>query len=305
VITYLIRRLVHSLFVLIGVSAIVFVLIRLTGDPALLLLPPDATVEQIRAFRQQMGFDKPVYLQYVDFLGRAVQGDFGMSFRNRQPALGLVLERLPATLELTLVGLVVALLVSIPSGILSAVRKDSMVDAVSRVVALFGQCIPSFWLAIMLILVFSVSLRWFPAYGRGGPEYLVLPGLTLGLYSAAITSRLLRSSMLEVLSSDYVRTAYAKGLRERAVLYHHALKNAAIPVVTVIGLQVGTLLGGAVITEYVFAYPGMGRLVLQAIAYRDFSVVQAFVLVIASLIAAINIAMDLLYAWLDPRVRIR
>lgn len=303
-IAFLLRRILHSVFVVVGVTAIVFILIRLTGDPALLLLPPDSSAQEIADFRHRMGFDRPIYVQYVDFLRRAAHGDFGMSFRNQQPALPLVLERLPATLQLTFVGFLISLAIAIPSGILAATHKNSAIDAVSRIVSLLGQCIPSFWLGIMLILVFAVNLGWLPAYGRGSLRHLVLPGITLGAYLAAITSRLLRSSLLEVLNSDYIRTARAKGLTEQLVLYRHALKNAAIPVVTVIGLQFGILLGGAVVTEYVFSYPGVGRLVLQAISYRDFSVVQAFVVVMAVVIAIINIVIDLLYVWFDPRVRI-
>jgi peptide/nickel transport system permease protein len=197
------------------------------------------------------------------------------------------------------------LVIALPVGIISATHRDTWLDGLGRSLALLGQAVPTFWLGMMLILLFSVNLRWFPPFGAGGPQHLVLPGIALGAYSAAITSRLLRSSLLEIFGTDYLRTARAKGLGERAVVLGHALQNAALPVVTVLGLQVGTLLGGAVVTEFVFAYPGMGRLVLQAIGNRDYAVVQAFVVLIALIIAGINILVDLLYAALDPRVRLR
>ncbi len=295
----------QSIFVLIGVSLLVFVLVRLSGDPVLLLMPPDASAEQIAQLRHSLGLDQPVLVQYWQFIARAVQGDFGTSFRNGQPAMSLVLDRAPATLELAGFALVITLLVGIPAGIVAATRPDSTADAVARGIALLGQALPSFWLGIMLILVFSVQLRWLPPFGAGGLDHLILPGISLGAYSIAITSRLLRSSLLEVLHTGYIRTARAKGLPENVVIVRHALRNAAIPVVTVVGLQVGALLGGAVITEYVFSYPGVGRLVLDAISHRDFAVVQAFVVLLAVVIALVNLAVDLLYAVLDPRIRVR
>lgn len=301
--SYLIRRLVHSTVVIIGVTLVVFVLMRLTGDPVLLLLPSNSSPQQIADLRHSLGLDQPIWIQYVQFLAHAAQGDFGVSFRNNEPAMSLVLERLPATLQLTVAAFAVTLLVSLPVGILSATRPNSFADALARVLALLGQAVPSFWLGIMLILIFAVTLRWLPPFGTGGPQHLVLPAITLGTYSAAVTSRMLRSAMLEVFGSDYIRTARGKGLREQAVVFRHALRNAALPVLTMLGLQVGTLLGGAVVTEYVFAYPGMGRLVLQAIGNRDFAVVQAFVVLMALVIAVINILIDLLYSVLDPRIK--
>ncbi len=303
--SYLLKRLIHSTVVIVGVTLVVFILMRLTGDPVLLLLPSNSTPQQIADLRHELGLDQPVWIQYVQFLAHAAQGDFGVSFRNNQPAMGLVLERLPATLQLAAAAFAVTLLVSIPTGILSATRPESIADTVGRVLALLGQAVPSFWLGIMLILVFAVMLHWLPPFGTGGPQHLVLPAITLGTYSAAVTSRMLRSAMLEVLGADYIRTARGKGLREQAIIFRHALRNAALPVVTMLGLQVGTLLGGAVVTEYVFAYPGMGRLVLQAIGNRDFAVVQAFVALMALVIAGINILIDLLYSVLDPRVQVQ
>jgi peptide/nickel transport system permease protein len=299
---YLARRLLQSVVVLLGVSLLVFVLMRLTGDPVYLLLPADASREQVAALRTELGLNEPIIVQYGRFLLGVVQGDFGTSFRTGQPAMAMVLERVPATLQLAIFALLITLVIAVPVGIISAKYRHTWVDDVGRGIALVGQAVPSFWLGIMLILIFSVRLGWLPPFGSGGLSYLILPGITLGAYSAAIISRLLRSTLLEVLHSDYIRTARAKGLGEQAVLYRHALRNASLPVVTMFGLQVGVLFGGAVITEYVFAYPGMGRLVLQAIGNRDFAVVQAFVLLITALIIVANIIVDILYAVLDPRI---
>jgi peptide/nickel transport system permease protein len=217
--------------------------------------------------------------------------------------MDLVLERMPATIQLTLVALVISLVIAIPSGIISAIRRGTALDNISVAFALLGQCVPTFWLGLVLIVIFAVSFPLLPPSGSGSWEYLVLPGVTLGVNSAAIIARLLRSSLLEVLSQDYVRTARAKGLNERGIIFRHALKNASIPVVTIVGLQVGVLLGGAIVTEYVFSYPGLGRLILEGISKRDFPIVQASVVLIASIVASINLLVDLLYVFLDPRIR--
>ncbi len=301
---FFVVRLSHAVLVVFGVSLIAFGLMHLSGDPAALLLPPSATREDIELYRRELGLDRPLPVQYLDFLSHAVRGDFGRSIRHDQPAMQLVLERLPATIQLSAVALVLSLLFAIPLGILAAVKRGSIFDQASLVLSLVGQAFPVFWLGILLIIFFAENLRWLPASGRGGPQHLALPALALSAYSTAIITRLLRSSLLEVLSSDFIRTARAKGLADRAVLVGHALKNAALPVVTVIGLQIGALLGGAVITEEVFAYPGMGRLAVQAIANRDFTVVQAFVVLMAVVIVTMNLLVDLLYAWLDPRVKV-
>lgn len=300
---YIVSRLVYAVLVVFGVSVAVFFLIRIGGDPSALFLPPEATLEEIAAFRTQMGFDRPILVQYLEFLGRALQGDFGQSIRFRRPAMELVLERVPATLQLSALALVLSLVVAVPLAILGAVHRGSLIDRVGLVISLFGQSFPVFWLAIMLILLFSENLRLLPASGRGTWQHLVMPATALAAYSVAIIMRLLRSSMIEVLQSDYVRTARGKGLSERRIVYRHAMRNAAIPTLTVLGLQVGALLGGAVITEEVFAYPGIGRLAIQAIANRDFAVVQAFVLFMAVLIVGINLLVDLTYGVLDPRLR--
>ncbi len=303
--SYLLRRLWQSVLVLFGVSVVVFLILHLTGDPAALLLPPDATAEDIAKFRTAMGFDDPVAGQYLRFLRGALRGDFGESLRHGEPAMGLVLERLPATFELAGAGLLIALCLAIPAGIVSAVRRNTSVDYVSTVVALLGQAMPTFWLGIMLILVFSVRLNWLPSSGRGSLEHLILPAITLGLFSTARITRLTRSGMLEVLGQDYIRTARAKGMGEPPVVWKHALKNASIPIVTIVGIELGTLLGGSVITETIFAWPGVGRLSVQAIFNRDYPVVQSAVFLLASTFVIVNFLVDVVYTYLDPRIRFR
>ena len=303
--SYLLRRLWQSLLVLFGVSVVVFLILHLTGDPAALLLPPDATAEDIARFRTAMGFDDPVAVQYVRFLKGAVRGDFGQSIRHGEPAMGLVVERLPATFELAGAGLLIAFTLAIPAGIISAVRRNTTVDYLSTVVALLGQAMPTFWLGIMLILVFSVRLNWLPSSGRGGLEHLILPAITLGLFTTARITRLTRSGMLEVLGQDYIRTARAKGVGEPPVVWKHALKNASIPIVTIVGIELGTLLGGSVITETIFAWPGVGRLSVQAIFNRDYPVVQSAVFLLASTFVIVNFLVDVIYTYLDPRIRFR
>jgi peptide/nickel transport system permease protein len=302
---YLFRRLAQSVLVLLGVSFVVFLILYLTGDPALVLLPPDATAEDVREFRARMGFNDPFIVQYGRFLGGALRGDFGQSVRHGEPAFALVLERLPATFELSGAALLVALLLAIPAGVVSAVRRNSVTDYVATVVALLGQSMPTFWLGIMLILIFSVQLNVLPSSGRGGLEHLLLPALTLGLFTTARITRLTRSGMLEVLNQDYIRTARAKGVSGQPVVWKHALKNAAIPIVTIVGIELGTLLGGSVITETIFAWPGVGRLSVQAIYNRDYPVVQAAVFLLASTFVLVNLLVDCLYTYLDPRIRLR
>jgi ABC-type dipeptide/oligopeptide/nickel transport system permease component len=300
---YLFTRILYAIGVVIGVSVAVFFLIRIGGDPSALFLPPDATLADIARFRTEMGFDRPIIVQYLDFAVRALHGDLGQSLRYGQPALQLVLERMPATLELSGIALLLALLVSVPLAIFGAIHRGSIADRSGLVVSMIGQSFPTFWLAIMLILIFSEHLRLLPASGRNGWPTLVMPAITLAAYSTAIITRLLRSSMIEVLQSDYIRTARGKGLSGFKITFKHALRNAAIPTVTVLGLQVGALLGGAVITEQIFAYPGIGRLAIQAISNRDLTVVQAFVMFTALLIVTINLTVDACYGLLDPRLR--
>jgi peptide/nickel transport system permease protein len=301
--TYFVRRLLQSLIVLLGVSFVVFFILHLTGDPALVLLPPDASPEDVRRFREAMGFNDPFFVQYGRFLGGALRGDFGQSIRHGESAFHLVAERMPATFELAGAALLLALVLSIPAGIISAVRRNTVLDYVSTVVALLGQSMPTFWLGIMLILLFSVQFHLLPSSGRGTLEHLILPAVTLGLFTTARITRLTRSGMLEVLGQDYIRTARAKGVSNPPVVWKHALKNAAIPIVTIIGIELGTLLGGAVITESIFAWPGMGKLVVDAIFFRDFPVVQTVLILSATIFVAINLVIDVLYTVLDPRIR--
>ena len=241
--SYLLRRLFHSLLVLVGISLVVFIILHLTGDPAALLMPMDATPEQIAQFRQEMGFTDPLILQYWRFFKGTLHGDFGLSFRHSQPALDLVLERMPATIQLTIAAMVIALIIALPVGIISAIRRNSILDHIGMTGALLGQSTPVFWLGVMLILIFSVTLQWFPSSGRGTLQHLILPAVTLGMFSMARTARMMRSSMLEVLGQEYMKTARAKGLSPTTVIIKHAMKNALIPVVTIVGMELGTLLG--------------------------------------------------------------
>jgi peptide/nickel transport system permease protein len=303
--TYVIRQIITTLIVIVGVSTVVFFAVRLSGDPAALLAPQGATAEDIRELRRRLGLEDPLPQQYLNFATRALVGDFGTSVRYQQPASELVLAALPITLTLTVAALALALLVAIPAGIISAIKRDSLFDAAAMLITLIGQAMPVFWLGILFILVFAVRLKVLPTGGWGSPNQVVLPALALGAYSMARISRLVRSGMLEVLSQDYVRTARAKGLRERSVILLHALKNAQIPVITVVGLEFSVLMGGAVITETIFSIPGLGRLAVSSVATRDYAVVQAAVFVAAVVVTLVNFVVDLLYAALDPRIRLR
>lgn len=301
---FLLTRALRGLLVIGGVSILAFLLVHLTGDPTALMLPLDATPEQAIAFRTAMGYDAPLWQQYLSFVQRGVTGDFGLSLRHNQPALQLIMDRFPATLELATAALLVSLLVAIPLGVLAASRRGSWVDCASTIVGLLGQSMPVFWLALMLQLVFGLIVPILPITGRGTIAQIILPAVTLGMYSTASTMRLLKSSMTEVLQQDYVRTARAKGLPRLLVTCKHALRNALLPVVTVVGLQIGTLIGGAVIAENIFAWPGVGRLLVQAINNRDLPLVQAGVFFLAVGIVTVNLLTDLLYTWLDPRIRL-
>jgi len=301
---YLAQRLLHGVAVLLGVSVVVFGLTWLTGDPASVLLPVNTPPEQVAVFRHSMGFDQPVPVQYLSFLGRALHGDFGVSFRHRTSALPLVAERLPVTLRLMAAALAFALLLALPLGILGATFHGRWPDLLSRLVALLGQSIAAPWLGVMLILVFAVNLRWLPSSGANRPAAIILPAIVAGAYSAAGLTRLLRSSLLEVLGNDYIRTARAKGLAERSIMARHALKNAAIPVLAFLGIQITFMFGGTIVAETMFAYPGMSRLAVEAIATRDLPVIQVFVLLAGGLVVLVNLLMDVLYAWLDPRIRL-
>lgn len=311
---YLASRVAQLIPVLFGISVAVFVLIKLTpGDPAAFILGVQATPEELARVRVAMGLDRPIHVQFFQWFWNVIQGDLGVSYISRKPVNELIFVRFPATLQLTLLSMLIALVIGIPAGVISATRRYTKVDYAVNAVALFGISMPAFWLGIMLILIFSLKLTWFPASGyvslgqATSPwhylKYLILPAVSLGLYLAGAISRFCRSSMLEAMKQDYVRTARAKGLAESRVIYKHALKNALIPTVTVVGLQVGLLLGGAVITEQVFAFPGVGWLALTAISQRDYPVVQGVVLLVASFFVIVNLLVDLVYTWLNPKIR--
>ena len=299
---YLLKRLWHTVFVVIGISAISFFFIHLSGDPVMLMLPADASMQEVEHLRQKLGFNDPLYVQYGRFISKAVRGDFGESLYYHVPAMELIVERLPASLELSFAAMFLALLVAVPIGIISAVYRGSALDMGSMLAALFGLSMPHFWLGIMFIMIFSVKLGWLPTSGRGTLAQLIMPAVALALGLMAMFARLTRSVMLEVLSLDYIRTARAKGLREFFVIGKHALKNALIPLVTVAGMQFGLLIGGTVIIETVFAWPGVGRLVVQAIFNRDYPLVQSIVLILALIFVAVNLLVDILYIYLDPRI---
>lgn len=301
---YLIRRLLYAALTVLGVVTLVFFLQRISGDPVAMMLPPETTFEEQDRFRALLGLDKPLHVQYGKFLLMLLQGDLGYSYRQAAPAIGLVLQRLPSSAQLAGAALTVALLIGIPSGVIAAIKRNSLIDRGVMAIALLGQAMPVYWLGILLILLFSVKLRWLPAIGAEGIVALIMPGIALGAYSSARLARLTRSTMLEVLRLDFVRTARAKGLREGRVVMRHAFRNALIPVVTVLGLEIAGLIGGAVITETVFAWPGVGRLSVDAILARDYPVVQAVVLLISTLFVSINLGVDLLYGVLDPRISI-
>lgn len=309
---YVARRVLAIVPVLFGISVLVFVLVHLIpGDVAQILLGTQATQEQIETLRRTYGLDRPLPLQYADWLSHVVRGDFGVSLRTSRPVLPDLVSRFGVTVQLTMLSMLIALLVAIPLGVASAANRGRRSDAISRVVALLGLSIPNFWLGTMLILFVSVVLKWLPPPGfvslLDNPwlaiQTLILPSLALGTAVAAFIMRMVRSSLLEVLRQDYIRTAHAKGLGEQVVLYRHALKNAFIPVLTVIGVQIGYLLGGAVIIESIFSLPGMGRFLLDSINNRDYSIVQGGVLFIALIFSVVNLLVDLVYGWLDPRIR--
>ncbi len=301
---YLARRLLQTIFVLFFVCTFVFVMLHLVGDPARLLVSPESTKVNIEDLRRALGLDKPLIVQYVDFMLGVLRLDFGSSFKSGQPAAQIVLSHLPETLELTFCSLLLSVPLGILLGSISALRPYSLFDNVAAFLAVFSRAIPSFWLGIMLILFFSIRLQWLPPSGSGSLQQMVMPTLALGTSMAAVVSRLTRSSMLEVLSSDYVPTARAKGLREKAVVLRHVLPNTLLPVVTVVGLQMGNLLGGSIVIETVFAWPGIGWLLTDSIAVFDFPVVQATVFMIASFFVVINLLVDILYVFIDPRIRL-
>ncbi|MEU3333338.1 ABC transporter permease [Glutamicibacter creatinolyticus] len=298
------NRLLHSILVVVGISAITFLLMYLAGDPAVLIAGDDATPAQVQAIREANGFDRPILVQFFDWLWHAIQGDLGTSYRNGLPALLVVLQALPNSLLLIGTALALSSAAGIMFGILAAVRRGGKFDQAVIAVSVFFQSLPTFWLGIVAILIFSATLRWLPTSGFRGAEYLILPALTLAAFQVGTFARIVRSSMLEVLDSDFVRTARAKGAAPRVVLFSHALRNAALPIITIIGLELGGLFGGAIVTETVFGWPGISRLALSAITARDMPVVQAFVLVVGLLVVITNLVIDFLYTRLDPRTRV-
>jgi ABC-type dipeptide/oligopeptide/nickel transport system permease component len=300
---FLAYRLFRTLVAVWLVSTVVFVVMRLSGDPVPLLLPPDAPIAEMERVRRDLGLDRPLPVQYAVFLGNVARGDFGRSIHFRQPAMAVARAYLPATFELGLAAFAIAALIAFPVGVVSAVRRNSLLDHGAMAVALVGQSAPTFFIGILFILVLSLRLDLFPTSGRGGWWHLVLPALTLGAFTMASIARITRSAVLEVMRADFVRTARAKGVAETWVVAKHTLRNAALPILTITGLQFGTLLGGAVVTETVFAWPGIGRLAIQSIYNRDYPVVQATVFMAALLFIVINLALDVLYGVLDPRAR--
>ncbi|HEX9477374.1 MAG TPA: ABC transporter permease [Methylomirabilota bacterium] len=298
------RRLIRLVIVLAGVSLVTFAILQVSGDPIALMMP-EAPEADRAVLRQSMGFNDPLPVQFARFLGNIVRGDFGHSFFHREPALPLVLARMPTTLLLTGLAMGLSLAIAVPIGIVSAVRRNSAFDHIATLVVFLGTSMPVFWTGIMLILLFAVRLRVLPVSGWESWAALVLPGATLATFSTPLLLRIVRSGMLEVINLDYVRTARAKGVSEWFVVCRHALTNAALPLVTVAGLQFGLLLGGAIITETVFAVPGLGRLIVGAIRQLDFPIVQAGVFVIALIVVLVNFAVDMLYIYLNPQIRVR
>ena len=300
---YILIRALQGLITLLCVSILIFWLARLSGDPLQIMMPPEASEEDFARARKQMGLDKSMPVQYAIYISQIMTGDFGMSIRAKIPVSQLILERLPNSLRLALFSIIIALTLALFLGVAAAVRKGSMLDTLSRFIAVSGMSIPIFWLAIMAILIFAVHLRLLPSSRGGGIEHYVLPGFALGWTFSAPLMRLLRSSMLEVLDSEYVKLARVKGVAERWVIWRHALRNALIPLVTFGGYYLGLLVGGVVVTETVFAWPGLGLLSYEAVLWRDYPVIQGVVLFICASVLFINLAVDLLYAYLDPKIR--
>lgn len=295
-----------SLIAILGAATVVFFMIRISGDPVRLMLPVEASEEQVEALRESLGYNDPITTQYGRYLLDLLHGDFGTSLHYKQPALPLILERLPATIELAVLAIVFAVIIGIITGTIAAVRRNGAFDVISNVFVMFGQSVPVFWLSILLILLFSVTLKIFPTSGSDqGIMSMILPAFALSCYPAATITRLMRSSLLDVMSQDYIRTARAKGFSKWNVVVCQALKNAFIPVITVIGMEFGTLLGGAVVTETIFAWPGIGRLMIQAVNNRDFPLVQACVLVISFIFVLVNFLVDISYSLFDPRIKYR
>jgi len=301
---YITRQLVQLVVVIIGISLLAFSILHVIGDPVLLLLPQNAGKEEYERYHKILGLDQPVYVQYWKFVSRAVVGDFGKSWYTSTPAFTLVLERMPPTLYLTFAGLAAAMLIALPLGILAALKRHSFVDTLCTMLAVAGQAVPIFWLGIMLIIVFAVRLKALPASGYGTWQHFLMPAFSLGAFLAPITMRLVRSGVIEVMNMEYIKTARAKGVAERMVVIKHAFRNACIPVITVVGLQFGQLLGGAIVTETVFAWPGVATLTVESIRNQDFPVVQCAVVLLALVIVTVNLIVDIIVGLIDPRIRV-
>jgi peptide/nickel transport system permease protein len=302
---YIGKRLVFTIFILIGVSIIVFMLMHLApGSPARLLLPQGASDEQVKAKEIEMGLHRPLIVQYLDYMGNLIRGDLGTSYSFNKSNATLIGERLPLTIKLTLSAVLVSLCISIPLGVLGGIKRGSILDFIAMFVAVLGQSLSPVWIGIVLILVFSVWLGWLPSMGFGEIKHMVLPAITLGTPMAALVTRMTRAGMIDVLQEDYITATYAKGLSKGEIIFKYALKNVLIPVVTVVGIQIGTFLGGAIVTEQVFNLPGVGMLCLQAINNRDFPLVQSLMLVISAMFVFVNLLVDIIYTFIDPRIRL-
>ena len=301
---YLARQLVQLVVVIVGISMLAFAILHVIGDPVLLLLPQNAGKAEYERYHKLLGLDKPIYVQYWKFASRAIQGDFGKSWYTDTPAFRLVLQRMAPTIYLTLAGLVMALLIALPLGIVAALKRHSFVDNLCTMIAVAGQAMPIFWLGIMLIIIFAVRLKALPASGYGTWQHFLMPAFTLGAFLAPLTMRLVRSGVIEIMNMEYIKTARAKGLGERMVVIKHAFRNACIPVITVLGLQFGQLLGGAIITETVFAWPGVATLTVESIRNQDFPVVQCAVVLLALIIVSVNFLVDMIVGLIDPRIRV-
>lgn len=300
---YLLSRVVQSVLLLIGVLILVFFLVRLTGDPARLMAPREASAEDIQELRVLMGYDRPLAVQFFDFFTGALRGDFGNSMHYRAPAMGMVIARLPATLQLAMTALVFAALLGVPLGVIGGSKPGSLWDTLARGVGLFGQTVPNFWIALIFILHFSVNLGWFPSFGRGHWNSIVLPAVSLGLFPLGQIVRLMRSAVLEIRGEDYVRTAYSKGISNHRIYVSHVFRNAAIPLVSMLGVQFGYLLGGSIYIETIFSWPGLGRMIAEAVSARDFPLVQAVAVFTSLVVVVMNLLTDIAYALIDPRIR--
>jgi peptide/nickel transport system permease protein len=302
---YVLKRIFQSLLTLFVLSVLIFLVCRLTGDPVTLMLPDDASYEDIMQLRAALGLERPLPVQYWRFLKSAVQGDFGRSIKGQMPVLDLIMERFPNSIRLALVSLVITIGIAFPLGVMAAVKKGSSIDTLANLIAVLGQSLPQFWVGIVLIQVFAVHLRWLPVAGTGSPWHYILPGFTLGWFLVAGIMRLLRSSMLDVLDSEFVKLARIKGVPGWSVVWKHALKNAIMPVLTFAAIYLAILITGAILVETVFAWPGLGQLIYQGIVYRDFPVIQAVVLLTAVIVVSVNFMVDIAYAYLDPRIRLQ